>query len=188
MPDIDDECDEHGCGCSHDAPDDLRYVLHRLPHESVEAAQRRRWRQERLGARISLGIAATWVGWFIGFGAWSVADGDYLALSLMLPFAACALTAGITVVKGSPGVRGNYHHINAVNCALALEDAERKRFGYGQSVPAVDGVDGEHAAEYARLSQVSTDGNDYLYAAATRMFDLKHGVGTADDTSDGHVD
>lgn len=133
-----------------------RYIHYRLP----EPAEEERYRASRRAARLldallclALGIMlVSAVGLLvteIDYGAFSTV----VAATVMVLYAAFATAI---ILTGTPGLRYRYHRVTTANCALALEDAERKRFKYGStSDRALDHVADEDVAEYLRLTELA---------------------------------
>jgi hypothetical protein len=162
----------------------VRYVLQRLPESALEESQRRRHRSlKRLNA-ITFGLMLVMVLWSVGMIAFEVAYGDpsTVIMGLLLLFYAGLLAW--TVFQGNVGVRGRYHQIHAENCAIALEDDQRERYGYGM-LPAVDltGIAPEDTAEYLRLLDLARDLRDHASGVRRRLGEIRGDVPDPEDVA-----
>jgi hypothetical protein len=162
----------------------VRYVLQRLPEAALEESQRQRHRALKRGNAIIFGLMLTLMAWSVGMVAFEVAYGDpsTVTMGLLLLFYAGLLAW--TVFQGNVGVRGRYHQVHAGNCAIALEDDQRERYGYGM-LPAVElaGIAPEDTAEYLRLLDLASHARDHASNVSQRLGEIRGDVPDPEDVA-----
>lgn len=161
MPDNGD--DAHG-------DDGSRYVLYRLPDRSAERQHRESQRARRYADASLCALMGAMVLWSIGAIVFEVRYGDTSTVNMAILLLGYNLLAGWVAFTGGTGARGRFHRMDPANCSLALEDAERRRYGYGAHPSvAMRGLAPGSTPEYWRLSDLVDDLEGQLALARERM-------------------
>lgn len=146
-----------------------RYVLSRLPDPGLEAAERRRWRQQWQVEVLTCALLGFMTVLSVGLLAFEIAYGTFstvMSAALLLAYAAIA---GWRSWTGSPGVRGRYHLATPTACAMSVEDGEREWYRRKAEGVVVVGVSAADTAEYLRLQDLMDRGITLRIGAWDRM-------------------
>lgn len=153
-----------------DADDEpARYVLHPLPHPSLEESERRRQRDQRRLDMMTVVLMAIMTVFSVGLLTYEIAYGTFstvMSAALLLIYAA---VVGFRSWTGSPGVKGDYHLVQPTACAMSLEDSEREVYRAKAEGVALDGIAEADTAEYLRLMDLAARGHNHIIAVKGRL-------------------
>lgn len=155
----------------------VRYVLQRLPPPELEAFQRSKHRNQVVADRVIFSLMVLALVGLLGFAAVDIALGNPSATYSSVGTLLYACLVGFLAFKGGAGVRGEYHHVNPHNCALALEDQQLADVGAEHQHGDLGNIPGELVPEYLRLLRLSTEAYEYAHGLRQQLDEIKfHGM------------